>query len=75
MTYRDYQITADVDTAEQWDVDDEGNLTEWLEDYDRMENIVYVVRDSGDNIFDTYGSLEDAKEAVDGIVEFEDAIS
>lgn len=50
MTYGKYEILADVDTVEQWDIDSDGDLTDWVRDYDSMGNTVYIAYDYKDTL-------------------------
>lgn len=63
MTYRDIEIHAFIDTQEIWEIDDEGNVTEWVEDTDYMGDPLYYAQPEGEHFESS--DLDELKQLID----------
>lgn len=69
MTYKGYTITADVETHETYEIDDEGELENVIESKtdDWIHKIVYGVSDSTDSWIEVFEEFDEAKKYIDGL--------
>lgn len=71
MTYRGYEIVADVESIECWDIDESGGATEWIRDYDGFSIIdIVVLEKDGEGSRRIYEAidLDDAKAKIDSLI-------
>lgn len=74
MTYRGYEITAELATTSKWEIDESGVPTEWLDYYDGSADDpikgfnIDAVEEAADwqDVLEGYtGNFEDAKARID----------